>query len=147
MNFTTAPFAILRFMKIRIFLIAATMLLSGCGNSLTNSESLTTPLPVVETTDPATPTPVVETTDIARETACWGYFNSLQPANINQGTQEERREIVKVIFGNALYSSDPAIVSGAKTMLEAIQNEDAAAYEAGSTTFITGCLKAGLWEE
>ena len=133
MTFRSNPLATLGAMKIRILVIAAALLLSGCSNSSTVSES-----------NSAAPS---ETTDIARETACWGYFNSLQPASLNQGTQEERRAIAKAIFENSLFSSDPLIVLGATNMLEALKNEDATAYEQGSMTFITACQKAGLWEE
>jgi hypothetical protein len=118
-------------MKFYTLLIAGILFLSGCSSS---------------TADPKNSSAASsEVADIARETACWGYFNSLQPANINQGTQAERRDIARVIFENSLFSSDPLIVSGATNMLEAMKNEDASAYETGSITFITACQKAGLW--
>ena len=114
--------ATIRDMPFRICLLAMTLVLSGCSNSS-------------------------DATDLARQTGCWGYFSSLQPANLNQGTQQERRDIARVIFENSLYSSDPLIVLGATNMLQAMKDEDADAYRDGLVTFITACQKAGLWKE
>jgi hypothetical protein len=70
----------------------------------------------------------------------------LQPANINEGTQEERREIARVIFEGAIYSSDPLIIQSAEKMINAMKSENADSYREGSIKFITACQKAGLWE-
>jgi hypothetical protein len=116
-------------LKLNAVIVAALVLLAGCSNS---SEMVNSSTAVA--------------TDIARETACWGYFNSVQPANLNKGTQEERRKIVRAIFAGAIYSSDPLLVLAAEKMIKAIESEDADAYRAGSITFITACQEAGLWE-
>jgi hypothetical protein len=125
-------------LKFTVVIVAALLLITGCSGATEEASST-----AVEEATTSTP---IEVTDIARETACWGYFNSLQPANINEGTQEDRREITRVILEGAIYSSDALLVTGVEKMLSAIESEDADAYRDGSITFITACQKAGLWE-